>query len=224
MNLIALAIAALLSIPPAVAAPLQSDHSHDATIHHSFEDVEVWVSAFDDPKRAEWQKPEEVVKALDLRSGMNVADIGAGTGYFNRFFAAAVGPDGKIYAADIEPKMVEHMRERAEKEKTPNVIPTPAAPDDPKLPAGAIDLIFICNTYHHIDDRLAYLQKLKGVLRPGGRIAIVDYLKRESVEGPPIEHRLAPEQVTGEFEEAGYRLLTQHDFLPKQYFLIFQPK
>jgi ubiquinone/menaquinone biosynthesis C-methylase UbiE len=219
--------------PNKPAAPPQTQpHGHhhagdatdDATARHPFTDVERWVATFDDPARAEWQKPEEVVKTLGLRPGMNVADIGAGTGYFNRFLAAAVAPGGKVYAADIEPKMVEHMKERAEKEKTPNVVPVLAEPDDPKLPEGAIDVVLICNTYHHFDNRLAYFDRIRKKLRPGGRIAIVDFQKRDLPVGPAMEHKLPRDHVVAEMEKAGYKLASEPTFLPYQYFLIFAPR
>lgn len=197
------------------------DDTDDATAHHPFNDVKQWVERFDDPARAEWQKPEEVVKALGLKPGMNVADIGAGTGYFNRFLAAAVAPGGKVYAADVEPLMVDHMKERAEQEKTPNVVPLLVALDDPKLPDRAIDVVMIVDTYHHIDNRLAYFDRIKKSLRPGGRIAVIDFQKRELPVGPPMEHKLPREHVVAEMEKAGYKLATEPTFLPYQYFLIF---
>ena len=235
---ILIAIAATVTLGwagPAPQAPPQAppdseqrrppdDSTDDATVHHPFDDIEMWARAFDDPSRAEWQKPEEVVKALGLSPGMNVADIGAGTGYFNRLFAGAVAPGGKVYPADIEPKMVEHMKERAVKEKTPNVAPILAAPDDPRLPEGAIDLILICNTYHHIDNRLKYFDRLRKTLRPGGRIAIIDYQKRDLPIGPSAEHKLSREQIVAEMEAAGYHLVSEPAFLPYQYFLIFALK
>lgn len=201
-----------------------SDETDDATSRHPFDDTERWVALFDDPSREEWQMPARVVEALELRPGMNAADIGAGTGYFNRHLAGAVGPEGRVYACDIEPNMVAYMRERAEREETPNVIPVLAAADDPRLPPGELDLILIVNTYHHFDDRLQYFDRLEKALRPGGRIAVVDFVKREIPVGPGMEHKLERSQVIAEMEAAGYRLVSQPDFLPYQYFLIFKPR
>jgi len=191
---------------------------------HRFDDIDQWVARFDDPARDEWQKPREVVAALKLTPGMIVADIGAGTGYFNRYLAAAVGPDGKVLAFDIEPAMVEHMKERAVKERTPNVLPRLATPDDPKLPEGKVDVILICDTYHHISDRLAYFERLKKSLRPAGRLAIVDFKPGDLPVGPPPEHKLAPEFVIAELAKIGWRLTEQPEILPYQYFLIFAPR
>jgi ubiquinone/menaquinone biosynthesis C-methylase UbiE len=196
---------------------------HDATVSHSFEDVDRWVDVFDAPSRAEWQKPDQIPGALGLEEGMAIADIGAGTGYFERFFAAAVGASGKVYAVDIEPKMVAYLEQRAKREKTPQVLAVLAAPDDPRLPEGGLDVVFICDTYHHIDDRVGYIRRLGKVLKPGGRVAIVDFQKRELPVGPPPEHKLAREEVIEEFALAGWVLARESDILPYQYFLIFRP-
>jgi ubiquinone/menaquinone biosynthesis C-methylase UbiE len=194
---------------------------HDATSHQSFADVDHWTKVFDDPGRAAWQKPEEVVRALGLRPRMTVADLGAGTGYFSRHLSAAVGPDGAVFAVDPEPKMLERLRARAEAERTANVVPVLASLDDPRLPAGAVDVVLVADAYHHVDDRIAYFTRLRRVLRPGGRIAVVDWQKRDLPVGPPLEHKLAREVVVEEMTSAGYALVAEPDFLPYQYFLIF---
>ncbi len=206
------------------SAAAHPDHrSHDATSRHPFDDVEKWVKIFDDPERAEWQKPAEVVAALDLKPGQHVADLGAGTGYFSRFLAEAVGPHGRVYAIDTEPEMVEHLEKRAARERTPQVKAVLARADDPELPEEGIDLVLVVDTYHHLDDRVRYLERLARGLRPAGGVAIIDFQKRELPVGPPPEHKLAREIVIEEFEEAGYRLREEPDLLPYQYFLIFEP-
>jgi SAM-dependent methyltransferase len=201
-----------------------ADPNDDATVRHPFDDLERWIGVFDDPSRAEWQKPAELVAALKLEPGQNVADIGAGTGYFNAFFAKAVAPGGTMYAADIEPRMVEYMKERAVREKTPNVVSILAAPSDPRLPAGTLDLVFVCDTYHHFDDRLDYFARLKKAMRPGGRLVIVDFQKRELPVGPGLDHKLAREQIVGELDQAGWKLIEEPGILPYQYFLIFRSR
>jgi ubiquinone/menaquinone biosynthesis C-methylase UbiE len=203
------------STPP----PSRSD---DATVRHSFEDVQHWVAMFDDPARDAWQKPAEVVQALQLRAGMRVADLGAGTGYFSRYLSTAVGEPGTVFAVEVEPNLVVHLRERAEKEQTPNVVPILASTDNPRLPAGAVDLVLIVDSLHHIDDRIEYLRRLKRFLTAAGRVAVIDFKKEETVHvGPPLEHRLARAEVVEEFRRAGYRLIGDPQLLPNQYFLIF---
>jgi ubiquinone/menaquinone biosynthesis C-methylase UbiE len=199
-------------------------HSHNATARHPFDDLQKWIGVFDDPGRDEWQKPEQVVRALELKPGQCVADIGAGTGYFNRHLARAVGRTGKVYAIDIELQMVEYMRQRAEREKTPQVEAVMGAPDDPRLPEGGVDLVLIVDTYHHIDGRVKYLRRLARRLRPGGRVAIVDFEKRELPVGPPLDHKLSRDEVVEEFMEAGYSLRDEPGGLPYQYFLVFEPR
>ncbi len=203
------------------------DHDHEAdhrpTSTRSFDDIDRWVRVFDDPSRAEWQKPERIPAALGLKEGMAVADIGAGTGYFERFLAAAVGESGRVYAVDTEPKMVDHIRRRAIEEKTPNVEAVLAAPDDPRLPAAGVDVIFICDTWHHIGARIEYLGRLRAALRPGGRVAVVDFREGVLPVGPPPDHKIPARRVIAEFEEAGWSLLSESDLLPYQYFLTFVP-
>jgi ubiquinone/menaquinone biosynthesis C-methylase UbiE len=196
---------------------------HDATARHSFDDVEHWSSVFDDPKRDEWQKPDEIVKALALEPGMTVADLGAGTGYMSRRLADAVGPRGTVFAVDPEPSLVAHLRARAERDGTANLVPVLASADNPRLPTGGVDLVLVLDTYHHVDDRLAYFRDLRRVLRPGGRVAVVDWQKRATPVGPDLDHRLAREQVVEEMKAAGWALAAEPEFLPYQYFLVFRP-
>jgi ubiquinone/menaquinone biosynthesis C-methylase UbiE len=208
--------------PQSQTAPAHG-HDHDAKVSHPFDDVDRWMAVFDDPSRAGWQKPDKVPALLGLKPGMTVADIGAGTGYFERYFSQAVGSDGKVYAQDIEPNMVAHIRERALGEKTPNVIPLLGAPDDPKLPDASVDVVFICDTWHHINDRLEYLGRLGKALKPGGIVAVVDFHKRDLPVGPSVEHKMSREEVVAEFEEAAWTLARESDLLPYQYVLIFAP-
>lgn len=217
-----LVAARLASAAPATPTPGHHHHD-DATVRHSFDDVRHWQSVFDDPARDEWQKPVELVQALGIRAGMSVADIGAGTGYLIRHLAAAVGDEGTVFAVDPEPNLVRHLRERAEKEGLRQVIPVLGSLDNPRLPGGALDLIVIVNTLHHIDARVEYLQRLQPTLKPGGRVAIVDFKKEPVPVGPPPEHKLAPDQVIDEFSRAGYRLVDRPTLLPYQYVLVFAP-
>ena len=197
--------------------------AHDATARHSFEDVEHWTRVFDDPARDAWQKPAELVAALGLAPGATVADLGAGTGYFSRHLSQAVGASGAVLAADTEPALVEHLRRRAEQEGLANLVPILASADNPRLPAAASDVVLIVDTWHHIDDRVQYARRLTAALKPGGRVAIVDFQKRELPVGPPLDHKLAREQVVDEMTQAGYRLAGEPDVLPYQYVLLFAP-
>jgi predicted methyltransferase len=207
----------------AVAAgePTPATASDRATAVQSFADVDYWSKVFDDPKRDAWQKPKELVAALALRPGQAVADLGAGTGYFSRYLAAAVGPDGTVFAVEVEAALVAHLRERAEREGAANVVPVLASTDNPRLPEGGVDLIFIADTYHHLDHRAAYLPRLGRALRPSGRIAVIDWKAGTLPEGPPPEHKLARERVVAEMRMAGFALAGEPDLLPYQYVLVF---
>jgi SAM-dependent methyltransferase len=194
----------------------QTPHTHQ----HSFGDAQKWAKIFDDPQRDAWQKPHEVIQALELKPDARIADIGAGTGYFALRFAHMV-PRGRVYGVDTEQNMVQHLADRAKRAGLKNVVAVHATPDDPRLPE-AVDLIIFVDVYHHIEDRTRYFAKLSKALRPGGRIAIIDF-RLDSPVGPPVSARIAPERVKSEIERAGYGLSQAHEFLPNQYFLVFAP-
>ncbi len=209
-------IALSYALLPAAPAAAQSPHTHE----HSFGGAEKWAQVFDDPKRDAWQKPHAVIQALALKPDAVIADIGSGTGYFSARFANMV-PKGRVYGVDIEPDMVKYLAERAKREGLNNIIAVKGAPGDPRLPEKA-DLIVLVDVFHHVDDRERYFRKLGDSLKPGGRIAIIDF-RMDSPEGPPKSARIAPSQVKAELKRAGYALAQEHAFLPNQYFLIFQP-
>jgi SAM-dependent methyltransferase len=185
--------------------------------HHRFEDPKQWADRFEDPARDAWQLPDSVLAALVTRKDLVVGDIGSATGYFPVRFARAL-PEGQVFGADLEPGMVTWLNDRARREGIPNLVSVLATPDDPHFPRRP-DLVFVCNTYHHIEDRSAYFRRLHGQTTAGARLAIVDY-RPESEHGPAV--KLAPEVVEGELSKAGWKLETRHGFLPEQYFLVFR--
>jgi SAM-dependent methyltransferase len=195
----------------------EKGHDDDATAHHSFTDAEAWADRFENPERDSWQKPDSVVSVLVTRDDLVVVDIGSATGYFPVRFARAC-PRGRVIGADIEEEMVWYLNDRSRREGLSNLISILAAPDDPHLPLE-VDLVFLCDTYHHINDRIDYFTRLKEQLRPGGRVAVVDF-RPSSPRGP--RHKLEPEAVQSELEAAGYTLTGNYDFLPDQYFLVFE--
>jgi arsenite methyltransferase len=210
-----------------LAAPLSAQDTAPRTpheMHAVHRDAEAYIAMLEDPGRDAYQKPDEVVKALAVKPDATVADIGAGSGYFTVRFAASLGKEGKVLAVDISPDMVLHMNRRLRDAGIRNVQTVLSAPDDPLLPDASVDLFFICDTWHHIDERPKYLALLKRMLRPGGRIAIVDFHKRPLPFGPPLEMKIAREDVVKELEDAGFRLASEHTFLPHQYFLVFEAR
>jgi SAM-dependent methyltransferase len=203
----------LAALALAACAPADGDRHH-----HGFSDVEKWARIFDDPGREAWQKPDEVVRTLRLPADATVADIGAGTGYFAVRLARAV-PKGRVFAVDAEPDMVRYLGERAKREGLANLVPVQAAPDDARLPAAA-DVVLLVNTYHHIPGRVEYFRRLRASLKPGGRVAIIDY-RPDAPTGPPPAMRVASTVVAGDLARAGYVLVGNHAMLPHQYFLVF---
>lgn len=217
-------IAALILLLPWTSVLAQEhDHgSHDATVRHGFEDVERWVEVFEDPERRNWQRPSKVVRVAGIFEGDKVADIGAGTGYFTQILSRAVGKEGKVYAVDIEPKLVAHIEQRDDLGPA-EIVTVLAEPDDPRLPDRELDIIVIVNTWHHIDGRLKYLKKLRRALDIEGRVLIIDWREGELPMGPPPGSKLSRDAVVAEFNEAGWTLGTESVLLPYQYFLVFYP-
>jgi len=213
-----ISVIAALSAYAALLAPATFAQT-PPTHQHSFGGAEHWAHIFDDPERDAWQKPHEVIQALEPKPQDVIADIGAGTGYFAVRFANMV-PKGRVYGVDIEPDMVKYLAERAKRENRDNVIALAGAPDNPRLPEK-VDLVLMVDVFHHIDNRARYLRTLRASLKPGGRIAIIDF-RMDSPDGPPKAARIPPERVIAEFQGAGYALDGEHDFLPKQYFLVFK--
>lgn len=176
---------------------------------------EEYARVLEDPARDEWQKPHEVVMALELKPAEVVADIGAGTGYFARRFARHAG---KVYAVDIDEKLLDIVRAKA----AANLETVLAPPDDPRLPRHSIDTFFFCDVLHHIENRPAYYAKLVQALKPGGRIVIVDFFKKPLPVGPPVTMKLSEDEVIAELQKAGFVLSRRLDLLPYQYFLFFE--
>lgn len=200
-----------------LAAPAQ----HPAADHmqRRFDDAEKWSKNFDSPTRDMWQMPDRVIAALDLKPGQTVADIGAGTGYFAiRLAKSTAAP--KVFAVDIEQSMVQYMRLRAVKEGITNLVGVVATASSANLPEP-VDLILIVDTFHHIPAREAYFSNLQNSLKPGGRLAIVDWLPGGPM-GPPEQFRFSPAQIAAELGKAGWKQSGEHSFLPNQSFTIYR--
>ncbi len=186
-------------------------------------DLRSFLARLESATRARWQRPDEIVRALGLRAGQTVADIGGGPGYFSLRLAGAVGSRGRVYAVDAEPRILEVLLRKIHRRKIANVTPVLALPDDPLLPPSSCSLVFLVNTYHHFPDGPAYLRRLRRLLRPGGRLVNIDFHKEETPAGPPVRHRVARESFLSEARGAGLVLTREHVFLPYQYFLVLRP-
>jgi cyclopropane fatty-acyl-phospholipid synthase-like methyltransferase len=212
-----IAVACILGL--ILAAPLHAQDMHKGDGHHRFDDPKKWSATFDDPERDKWQMPERIIAALKPRPTDLVADIGAGTGYMAVRLARHL-KGGTVFAVDLEPNMVKHLGERAKANGIANLRTVLATESSPNLPER-VDVVLLVNVYHHISQRPAYFKRLRSSLKPGGRVAIVDF-RPESPVGAPKHLRLSADQITKEMFVAGYAPAGSHDFLPRQNFLVFQ--
>jgi cyclopropane fatty-acyl-phospholipid synthase-like methyltransferase len=205
----------------ALAQDAQPRSSED--MHRLHQDSKAYIAMLEDPARDAYQKPHEVITALDLKPGEVVADIGSGAGYFTLRLAAHVGSGGRVYGVDVDPEMVRHLNRRVRDAALPSVHVLLADPDDPLLPEP-VDRFLIVDTWHHIGDQARYLALMRKLLKPGGQIVMIDFQKRELPLGPPLAMKIAREDVIRQMEANGFRLVKEHTFLPYQYFLVFQAK
>ena len=190
--------------------------------HGNPHDFEHYVSRLDDPSRAEWQKPDEVVKALGLAVGQVVGEIGSGVGTFTKRLASGVGETGRVFAVDVEPRLLAVLRDRLAEARVTNVTPVLGFAEDPLLPPASCDLVLLVNTLHHFADPSAMLKRFAALLKPGGRLANVDFHRRETAMGPPLEQRIARETCVEQARAAGLALASEPTFLEHQYFLLFE--
>lgn len=173
--------------------------------------------------RLEEEQPYQVIETMGLENGDVVADIGTGTGYFARKIAKVIAPDGKVYGVDIQPEMIEMLKEYCAKEGVTNVEPVLSTPTDPLLPKEGIDWIILTDVYHEFQEPAPMLAKMRESLKPDGRVALLEYrLEGDSAKHIKIEHRMSPEQVKAEWLPAGFELVVTHEFLPHQHFFVFK--
>ena len=172
------------------------------------------------PDRDAWQKPDRIMDALGIADGSVVADLGAGGGWFTIRLARRVGPNGIVYAEDIQPQMLEATGRRVGREGLRNVRTVMGAPDDPRLPVGRLDAVLILDVYHEMEDPVTLLRNVKRTLKPSGRVGIVDYRKDGGGPGPPLEERVDSEAILRDAMTAGLRLIKRETFLPYQFFLV----
>jgi ubiquinone/menaquinone biosynthesis C-methylase UbiE len=215
----ALVVAGLLPLAPAAAQdPTPRTHEEMHALHR---DPKAYIAMLENPARDAYQKPEEVMRALALKPGETVADIGSGSGYFTLRLAAAVGDTGRVYGVDIDPEMIRHLNRRVRDAGLRNVQTVLSDPDDPLLPDRSIDRFVIVDTWHHVEKQPEYLALMKKMLKPGGQVVMIDFQKRELPVGPPVAMKIAREDLVRQMETSGFRLAREHTFLPYQYFLVF---
>ncbi len=175
-------------------------------------------------QRAAWQRPDLVIERLAIAPGDHVVDLGSGEGYFLPYLAEAVGPEGRVTAVDVDDEVVESLRALVAEEGWPHVEVLRGGFEDPGLPDGAIDLVLLVNTYHHIEERPAYFARLVTDLRPDGRVAVIDPdLELTGLLALALDegHQTALGDLRAEMSEAGYREVAHSDELPVQIFAIY---
>lgn len=199
------------AVPPGINAPYLSP------------DISEWVRRFETPGRDVYDQRNAIVDAAGVKSGMEVADIGAGTGLFTRLFARRVGPTGQVFAIDISPAFVQNILRIASQEGLNNVVGVVNTSTDTLLPAHSIDLAFLSDTYHHLEYPKQMLQSIRRALRPGGVLVIVDFERISGVSPVWImEHvRTGEEAVINEIKAEGFELVDNRAFLRENYFLKF---
>ena len=172
------------------------------------------------PDREAWQRPEDVMDWLNISENSVVADLGAGGGWFTVRLAYRVGPNGRVYAEDIQHQMIEAINRRVSREGLRNVRTILGAPTDPGLPE-TVDAVLIVDAYHEMEHPVVLLRNAAAKLKPNGRIGIVNFKKDGHGPGPPMDERVDPERVIRDAEAAGLRVLARPGFLRYQYMLVF---
>lgn len=179
------------------------------------------LAVLEGPDRDAWQQPGRIMDALGIGDGSVVADIGAGGGWFTVRLARRVGPNGLVYAEDVQRQMIESIERRVQREALRNVRVVLGTNEDPRLPLAALDAALIVDAYHEMDGRVPLLRNLAKSLKPNGRLGIIDFKLEGGGPGPPLDERISPDLVIAEAQAAGLRLLSQEAFLPFQYLLVF---
>jgi predicted methyltransferase len=187
-------------------------------------DLPKFLKTFEGESREVFTHRKQIVAACKLKPGMAVADVGAGTGLFTRLFAAAVGPKGKVYAVDIAPKFLDHIRKTCDKAGLKNVQTVRCTQTSAELPEGSVDVIFVCDTYHHFEFPQRTLASLHKALRPGGRIVLVDFQRIPGKSSAWIlgHVRAGKEVFVKEIVSAGFRVVGEETFLKENYLVRFE--
>ena len=205
-----------------VAVALVVGLAGSATVAEVPADVQRLVERYESPDRIAWQMPSTVMRLLALEPGDRVADLGTGSGYFLPRLALSVGSTGKVYAVDIDQRMLDLIKSRPDM-AAENIVTILAKPDDPMLPEDTMDVVLIVNTWHHIKDRAKYLKRLAAALNPWGRVVLIDFREGPLPVGPPPAEKLSRDAVVNEFTKGGWTLGGESVALPYQYYLVFEP-
>lgn len=209
-----------LLVAVAVAAVLWPAHAQQSRSHGRLFPPQD-LGLLEAPDRDQWQRPDRIMDALGVADGSIVADIGAGSGWFSIRLARRVGPQGLVYAQDVQQEMLNAISRRVQREGLNNVRPVLGRGANPNLPANRLDAALVVDAFHEIEDRVTMLTNIARALKSQGRIGVVDFRPEGSGPGPDPEERVSPGDVVRYAERAGLRLVREEEFLPFQYFLIF---
>ncbi len=179
-------------------------------------DPKQYQQTLENPERIAGLQVERVVKTLDVKPGMRIADVGAGTGLFSLPFAKAVGPSGKVYAIDVDAGLLAIVKEKANGAGLANIETIVAGATDPKVPEP-VDLLFICDTMHHLPNQAEYVKQFAKLLKPGGRVAVIDFKEGNWPAGHD-SFRITPAQVDEWMQAAGLTRSAAHDCLATNFF------
>jgi len=205
--------------PASVSAPVPAQANRDP---HGPTDLQHYIDTLLAPERvARFQVPQ-VLDKLDPAPDALIGDLGCGPGIFSLAFAERC-PAGIVFASDIEPAQLDALAARASKARLANVVPVLASLDDPHFPPERMNLVFIADTYHHLENRVEYMRRLARCIAPGGRVVLIDYESGQLEHGPPPEHKLAAGVMENEMKRAGYVLVESFDLLPEQDFQVWRP-
>jgi SAM-dependent methyltransferase len=179
------------------------------------------VEFFDRPGREAEEQSDALVRALEIREGSRVADLGAGTGYFTWRLARSVGPAGRVIAVDIQPRMLELAAKTVKDHALDNVDYVLGGERDPRLPPASLDMVFIAHAYHEFSDPEAIMEAVRRSLKPGARLVVVEYAKERKLAPAAPLHKMSFDEIRDEIETMGFDLDQILDFLPVQHGLIF---
>ena len=205
--------ALLLVLLAALTLPVSAQHGRLFPPHE--------LGLLEGPDRDAYQQPERVMDALGIGEGSHVADVGAGGGWFTIRLSRRVGPNGRVYAEDVQPQMIEAIERRVKRADLRNVKTVRGTALDPKLPRAALDAVMIVDAYHEMAQPIVLLRNVGLALKPDGRLGIIEHTKDGLGPGPPLEERVDPERVFRDAEQAGLRLISHERFLRYQYMLVF---
>lgn len=204
---------------PPIECPLRKQDINPQDLK-PFAEKQKYIDFLERSDRAAWQKPDAVIQELHLSGAEKIADVGAGSGYFTFRFARAV-PEGIVYAIDIEPEMLRHIHHKAMTGGIRNIAVIKSTPDDPAIPSG-VDLVFVCDVLHHVQEPEAWLKKLSAQMKKGSQLVVIEFKEGELPEGPPAAVKIPKNKLVAVITANNFSLEAEKsEILPYQEFLIF---